>query len=90
MHVLWVLFYTEARYRFKLLAQHISGTYITLANQLSRNQVNEFYRKLPSADRQALLIPFSPLQWLLDTQIDWISEYWTQLFTTFVNKEWPQ
>ena len=87
MHMLRVLFFAEAHYQFRLVAQHIPGTCNTLADHLSRNQLNKFHKKFPSANEYASPVPFSVLQWLLDTQVDWTSEHWTQLFITFVNKE---
>ena len=87
MHMLRVLFFAEAHYQFRLVAQHIPGTRNTLADHLSRNQLNEFQKKFLSANKHASPVPFSLLQWLLDTQVDWTSEHWTQLFTTFVNRE---
>ena len=86
MHMLRVLFFTEAHFQFKMSAQHIPGICYTLADHLSRNQLHEFYKKYPSANRHPSHIPFSLLQWLLDKQMDWTSEPRIQLFITFVNK----
>ena len=86
MHMLRVLFFAEAHYQFRLLAQHVPGACNILADHLSRNQLNEFYKKFPAANTQASHVPVSLLQWLLDNQMDWTSERWTQLFTNFVNR----
>ena len=85
-HLMHMLFVAEAHYQFKLSAQHIPGTRNTLADHLSRNQLHEFYKKSPLASRHPSHVPFSLLQWLLYKHMDWTSDRWTQLFTTFVNK----
>ena len=61
MHMLRVLFFAEAHYQFRLLAQHVPGTRNILADHLSRNQLNEFYKKFPSANTQASHVPVSLL-----------------------------
>jgi len=53
MHMLWVLFFAEVHYQFKLSAQHILGICNTLADHLSRNQLHEFYKKSSSANRHS-------------------------------------
>ena len=83
MHMLRVLFFAEAYYQFRLLAQHVPGASNTLANHLSRNQLNKFDKEFPTANAESSYVPTSLLQWLLDTQLDWTSERWTQLFITF-------
>ena len=89
MHMLRVLFLAETHYQFRLVAHHIPGTCNTLADHLSRNQLSEFHKKFPSTSKHASPVShsLSLLQWLLDTPVDWTSEHWTQLSTTFVNKE---
>ena len=82
MHMLRVLFFAEAHFQFRLVAQHIPGTCNALADHLSRNQLSKFHKKFPSASKHALPVSLSLLQWLLDTQVDWTSEHWTQIFTT--------
>ena len=47
MHMLHILFFAEACYQFRWLAQHLLGTCNTLADHLSRNQLNEFCKKIP-------------------------------------------
>ena len=88
MHMLHILFLAEARYQFRWLAQHLLGTCNTLADHLSRNQLNEFCKKkLPSANSQASHVPHSLLRSLLDPQMNWTSECWIQLLGIVVNGE---
>ena len=70
MQMLRTLFFTEAKYQFKLVATHIPGIHNTLADYLSRNQLNLFRMKLPSANVYPSHVPLSLLQWLLDPQMD--------------------
>jgi len=85
-HMIRTLFFVEAHFQFQLTAAHIPGSHNTLADFLSRNQVNRFRTQHHEADIFPLCVPLSLLQWLLDLQMDWTSETWTQLFSTFVNK----
>ena len=85
-HMLRTLFFVEAHFQLQLKAQHIPGSHNTLADLLSRNQVAKFRTLVPSADIFPLCVPLSLLQWLLDLTMDWTSEPWTQLFSTFVSR----
>ena len=89
-HMLRTLFFVEAHFQLQLKAVRIPGSHNTLTNLLSRNQVPKFHSIHPSANIFPLFAPLSLLQWLLDLKMDWISEPWTQLFNTFVNKAYHQ
>ena len=85
-HMLRTLFFVEAHFQFQLQATHIPGSHNTLTGFLSRNQVAKFRTQHPHADMFPSCVPLSLLQWLLDLQMDWTSETWTQLFSTFVSR----
>ena len=85
-HMLRTLFFVEAHFQLQLKAAHIPGSHNTLADLLSRNQAARFRTIHPSADIFPSCVPLSLLQWLLDLKMDWTSEPWTQLFSTFVNR----
>ena len=85
-HMIRTLFFVEAHFQFQLKAAHIPGSHNTLADLLSRNQVAKFHTIHPRADIFPLCVPLSLLQWLLDLKMDWTSEPWTRLFSTFVNR----
>ena len=87
MHMLRILFFTEAHFRFELCAKHIPGVLNTSADYLSRNQLREFHISVPHADTHQSHVPPSLLQWLLDPQLDWTSRRWTRKFSSFVNRE---
>ena len=50
MHMLRILFFTEAHCQFELSASHILGISNILADYLSKNQLIEFHTNLPHAD----------------------------------------
>ena len=85
-HMLRTLFFVEAQFQFQLKATHIPGSHNVLADCLSRNQVAKFRTQHPNADIFPSCIPLSLLQWLLDLQVDWTSETWTQRFSIFVSR----
>ena len=76
MSMLRTLFFIEARLQFSISSQHIAGVSNTLADCLSRNQLEKFYAKFPSAHRHSSVVPSSLLQWLLDPNMDWTSPHW--------------
>jgi len=85
-HILCTLYFVEAHFQLQLKEPHIPGLHNTLTNLLSRNQVARFHTIHPSADVLPLCVSLSFLQWLLNLRMDYISECWTQLFTTFVSR----
>ena len=87
MQLLRCLFFIEAHLQFKLEATHIPGADNDLADDLSRDNLAAFLHKLPSADPIPSPIPPSLLQWLLHPNLDWTSQTWMELFTSFVQKE---
>ena len=87
MHMLRTLFFIEAQYQFKITARHIPGTLNSLTDYLSRNELKIFYINHHAANCYPSCIPDNLLQWLLDPQMDWTSDHWTQQFSIFVSKE---
>jgi len=87
MHMLRTLFFIEAQCQFKIAARHIPGNVNSLADYLSRNELELFYTKHQGANSHPSHIPPNLLQWLLDPHMDWTSELWTLQFNTFVTRE---
>ena len=86
MHMLRVLFFIEAHHQFKIAATHVAGASNTLADHLSRNQLELFWSLHKTAQSKPSYVDPSLLQWLLDPQQDWTSPAWTRRFNSFVRK----
>ena len=86
MHMLCCLFIVEAHSSFKVTAVHLPGTHNNLADNLPRNWLNPFLRKMEGADTTPSIIPFSLLQWLLHLDLDWTSPNYIQLFNSSVHR----
>ena len=89
MSTLRSLFFIEARLQFSISSQHIAGVSNTLADCLSRNQLENFYAKFPSAHCHSSVVPSSLLQWLLDSNIDWTSPHWMKQFSILFSRNSP-
>lgn len=81
MHLLRSLVFIEAH-----LSCHLKATYINthanhLADDLSRNNLTSFLRKMPQSNPYPTQVPLLLLDLLLDPEADWISPAWHQLFT---------
>ena len=86
MQMLRCLFFIEAHFQFSLSASHLPGVHNDLADDLSRNNVPSFLRKMPKVSPTPTVIPNSLLQWLLHPNLDWTSPSWTTLFNTSVRR----
>ena len=86
MQLLRCLFFIEAHFQFHLSAVHLPGVWNDWADDLSRNRLPAFRRKVPEADTLPSPIPSTLLQWLCHPQMNWTSASWTQLFNSSVRK----
>ena len=80
--VMHLLFFIEASYDFVLTACHIAGRSNYLVDALSRNKLASFYAKFPQVDRSPTPVPGCLLQLLLDSDLEWTSPSWMNLFIT--------
>ena len=81
MHMLRTLAFIEAKYDFSLAPRYISTSANHLADDLSRNLLSSFFKKVPLADAQPTPLPLPLLNLLLDPTLDWTSPRWLQLFS---------
>ena len=79
MHLLRILFFFEARYKFHLAAQHIPGTYKGLADDISRNKHANFSQACLEVQSQLSQIPESLISLIL-LQEEWTSQCWHKRF----------
>ncbi len=84
MQMLRCLFFIEAHGQFSLSAVHLPGACNTLADDLSRDRLSSFRQKMGNVQLVETVIPHSLLQWLLDSDMDWTSQTWTQQFISSV------
>ncbi len=84
MQMLRCLFFIEAHGQFSLSAVHLPGACNTLADDLSRDRLSSFRQKMGNVPLVETVIPHSLLQWLLDPDMDWTSQTWTQQFISSV------
>jgi len=87
MQLLRCLFFIEAHFQFQLRAIHLPGEQNGEADDLSRNRLSAFLKKVPGANSTPSPIPSSLLQWLLHPHLDWTSPTWTELFISSVQRE---
>ena len=87
LHMLRVLAFIEARYRFSLRPAYIN----TKINHqdLSRNNAASFLLKVPEANRT----PDTPLarllELLLEPNLDWVSPHWRRQFEDIFRRDLP-
>lgn len=86
--LLHCLFFVQAHYNFKIYGHHIPGSQNRLADNLSRNQLPNFFLNMPTADTTPTAVSPLLLQWLLQPTQDWTSPHWMQQFSTIVWKEY--
>ena len=86
MQLLRCLFFVEATCQFHLTAAHLPGVLNECADDLSRNRLPAFHRKMPQAASHPSPIPPSLLQWLLHPDLNWTSPSWTQQFSSSVTR----
>ena len=79
MHLVRLLVFLASYHNFWFTASHIQGKQNTLADALSRNNMNFFYSQVPQASREQPRIP-RELVTLLAQNLSWISTAWIQQF----------
>ncbi len=76
------LSFLAATYEFRMSAVHLRGIHNTLADALSRNNLNLFRSLHPQANRDAVPIPTAALDLILLQEPDWTTKDWTRMWTT--------
>ena len=79
MHLVCLLVFLASYHNFWFTASHIQGKQNTLADALSRNNMNFFYSQVPQASREQPRIP-RELVTLLAQNLSWVSTAWIQQF----------
>ena len=79
MHLVRLLVFLASYHNFWFTASHIQGKQNTLADALSRNNINFFYSQISQASREQPRIP-RELVTLLAQNLSWISTAWIQQF----------
>ena len=87
IQLLCCLFFIEAHFQFQLRAIHLPAEQNGEADDLSRNRLSAFHKKVPGANSTPSPIPSSLLRWLLHPRLDWTSPTWTELFISSVLRE---
>ena len=82
MQLMRCLFFYAAHFHFTLSAQHTPGATNTLADALSRNNINRFRSLCPQASPHPTPVPQEALQLAHTNAPDWTSESWSQQFTS--------
>ncbi len=82
MHLTRCLAYTMAKFELQLEAAHIRGTNNAKADALSRNNVSLFRHLHPQANKEPTAIPEALLDLLIVTKPDWMSQHWSNLWTS--------
>ena len=81
-HLLGILFFFEAHFRFEHRACHIAGRDNLAADALSRNDADSFFSLLPQAPRTPTRIPPTLWELLFNLSLRWTSQSWGNLFST--------
>ncbi len=82
MNLVRCLSFLAATYEFRMSAVHMRGIHNTLADALSRNNLNLFHSLHPQANRDAVPIPMAALDLILLQEPDWTTKDWTKMWTT--------
>ena len=86
MHLLRCLFFFEAQGQFRVYAKHISGSCNGKADDLSRNNLDAFFSKVPGASHYPSPVPTPLPSLLLSSDPDWVSPAWTRHFSSILSK----
>ena len=84
MHLLRSLRFFVAYYDIKI--EHIAGVHNGIADQLSRNNMQQFFFSNPQANLLPTPLPPELLQIVSVTKLDWTSPRLTQMFNTTISK----
>lgn len=80
MHLLRCLFFIRARFQLDVWAVHVPGVENGLADAISRNNLHVLHLQVQDAASRQVTIPSQLLSLLVESQPDWTSQLWTQLF----------
>ena len=83
-HMLRCLFFLQAKFNLCLQGHHIPGTDNITANVLSRNRMDLFSSSNPQVDADPILVPLEWPAFLLDPEVVWTSQRWTNWFETIL------
>jgi hypothetical protein len=86
MHLLRCLFFVEAKHSFVIVPEHIPGKHNRLADKLSRDRVSMSLLQEMEMEAQPVQVPVGALRVLLDTNLDWLSQTWTDSFSSILIK----
>ena len=81
MHLVRSLHFFLAHFDIKLTASHIAGKSNDLADALSRNHMQVFYKLAPTAHKEGTTIPVILQEMLITERPDWCSQAWKQKLT---------
>ena len=80
MHLLRCLFFIRAVFHISVRAAHVPGRENTLADAISRGNLDLLFSQIPEARDARCQVPQDLLALLVDAQPDWTSPAWSQLF----------
>ena len=80
MHLLRVLFFCEAHFGFKHVADHIPGKENKVADALSHHRAHELFSLFLQAPQTPFKVPPELLKLILQPSLSWISPGWKSLF----------
>ena len=77
------LFLITAHFEFILKAAHIPGKQNIAADAIARNNLVLFHSQIPKANSQPTRIPQAVESMVIHQQLDWLSQSWSQLFSSW-------
>ena len=80
MHIIRCLFFIRARFQLDLHAVHVPGVENVLADAISRDNLHILFTLVPGAVHRQTTIAPQLLSLLVESQPDWTSRHWIQLF----------
>ena len=80
-HMLRCLFFLEAKFNFRLTAEHVAGVNNGVADAVSRNKLEAFFSLVPQASRVPCHVPVALVQRLV-IQRPWTSVDWDSWLTS--------
>lgn len=90
MHLLRCIHLFRALHDFKLRAEHIPGQHNVIADSISRNNLQVFFKEVPSAQRQPAFLPPPLVLFLVKQQQDWRLPTWKEWLRTSSITAWQQ
>ena len=90
MHLLRCIHFFCALHDFKLRAEHIPGRHNVIADSISRNNLQVFFKEVPSAHPQPASLPPPLVLFLMQEQQDWQSPTWRQWLKASSSTAWQQ